>query len=647
MGKTTIARYFARELPKKLQSCWVVFLDLKKHTKSYFEDGQKKPSVVNFEFLIKLLNLQDDLEVKVFKHFYETRNVIFILDGFDEISPKFKECLLKIIITVKNSKNRLMITTRTHLSKVLENHLNVKALKLNPLQSKDGIELLTKLLCKRQKDENDGVVDELSAEGNAKNLYDKIRNSLTYVSLLDSPLLVTMISELDEEDLEDFNIYTLYERFLKKKIEIRNEKGPLVKDDIVKITMNSTDILQIHRKMALQLLLVDSLQIQKFKIDEEQITRIGLLYFDGENYQFVHRSFAEYFLANYLILNLKNGTTLIASDNFTNVFMSIVQSCMFYVEKRLVEAYLEETKNSLIGQFTVNFTIEETRDFVQASIHGGLENLMCVILANLELDNTQKLELLENPNQRAEGPKSNFFHYWSKVKGNIYTFIVLSDWAKTFMSHEKLHEMFFIQKDEFGESPFFATMINGELNKTGWKSLLTRVSGSLSNIDFNKLLLEKTNYGSLYLHVVPSELFPLFWNSDKVTLDVSNRKKLISATGQNGFNFLMIALQRDKEELVDCILKEAKELFTENELDEYLAFESTNNGTCFHIGARFSSWKVFENLLNFIKDYFDDSRLKSLLMQEDSSEQIILLVYAKVNRHKNTFLKAFSISIAV
>ena len=135
-----------------------------------------------------------------------------------------------------------MITTRTHLSKVLENHLNVEALKLNPLGREDAITLLTELLRKKQKNENDRDVDELWSEGKAEHLYDRFKRSFGYISAFNSPLIVTMITELDEEDLEDFNIYTLYERFLTKKIEIWIKKGPLVKDDNVKITMKSTDI---------------------------------------------------------------------------------------------------------------------------------------------------------------------------------------------------------------------------------------------------------------------------------------------------------------------------------------------------------------------------------------------------------------------
>ena len=87
---------------------------------------------------------------------------------------------------------------------------------------------------------------------------------------------------------------------------------------------------------------------------------------------------------------------------------------------------------------------------------------------------------------------------------------------------------------------------------------------------------------------MPSELFQLVWNSDEVTLHVSDRKKLLSKPGDGGFNFLMNALFWNRRALVDCILNEAKKLFTKEELNEYLASKSKDNETCLHIAARHS-----------------------------------------------------------
>ena len=202
--------------------------------------------------------------------------------------------------------------------------------------------------------------------------------------------------------------------------------------------------------------------------------------------------------------------------------------------------------------------------------------------------------------------------------------------------------MFFIHKNEHGDTPFYFTMVYDGLKNNEWESLLKRVSGSLSNIDFSKLLLEKDKFGMIYLHRTSLKLLQLIWNSIGVSLHESDRKKMLSAPGEKGFNFLMNALHKNRGELVDYVLKEAKKIFSKKgELRKYLEYESEDNETCLHIAASFSGWKVFENLWNFFKKNYPDSRLKSFLFKNSFYKQIILLVLAKKNRPNNSFIKDF------
>ena len=184
-------------------------------------------------------------------------------------------------------------------------------------------------------------------------------------------------------------------------------------------------------------------------------------------------------------------------------------------------------------------------------------------------------------------------------------------------------------------------MENDRIKKDSWESLLTRVSGFLSNIDFKTLLLEKDKRGGIYLHRTSLELFQLIWNSDEVKLDERVRKNFLSEPGEKGFNFLMSALHRNKEKLVDCVLKEAKKIFSKQEFHEYLTSNSDENETCLQIAASSGNWKVIENLWNIFKESSDHSRMKSFL-EEDLSGQKILLILAKMNRPKDKFIEDFS-----
>ena len=599
MGKTAIARYLTAKLQ---QSCWIGFLDLKKLAKKHFKGEQLNQPVVDFQFLMNLLILEDDLELKLFHYFYMTGNVIFVLDGFDEISSKFKEFSLKIIDIVKKSQNRLMITTRTHLSKDLEDHLKVEALKLNSLGREDEIILLEKLLDKRRIGGNSGGVDKLCDMKFFSILYANINITLKDSSIFGTPLLVKMISELDEENLTNFNIFTFYRHIVSKKIETRKEKEPLAETEGAKFL--TSNIKEIHREKALQLFFdEDFLQIEKSKINHEQITQIdGLLNFDGEDFQFLHRSFAEYFLADFLILNLGHEETLTSFKNFDKIFLEILHDNMFAMTRNFVEVQFEVIEKSLIVKFIKGLKIEDAKKIVQVLLRENLRNLLNAILTNLEFDEEQKLELLENSSKDAVGLKYNLFHYNIEESESNDIFLVLFNWAHDFVTEKKLNKMLFIQKGFNGQTNFGILLKKRSIQEKILEFLLTRASIFLSIDEFKNLLMEKdleNLSGAICLHKTSSEVFRLIWKFVEEKLDVSDRMQLLSAPGEKGFNFLMSAVFRNELELVDCILKEAKKIFSIGELNEYLRFKSKNSDTCFNIAARLLDFKIFEILINF------------------------------------------------
>lgn len=101
MGKTTSAIQLAKDLKVK-NTFWVIFIDLKQHTKVFVRDDQQQPDITEQTyFRLKLLKLKNIFEEKLFKIFYINKKVIFIIDGFDEISPYYKKFVMNILKTVK------------------------------------------------------------------------------------------------------------------------------------------------------------------------------------------------------------------------------------------------------------------------------------------------------------------------------------------------------------------------------------------------------------------------------------------------------------------------------------------------------------------------------------------------------------------
>lgn len=124
IGKSTLMKSIQKRYLNQDILSWVHFVDLKK----YVEDFEDIQEVVDFpEFFKKhIMHEYKEHEKLIFDHFYNYHNVVVLFDGFDEISPKYGESVLKIIKSFKAPNGILIISTRPHLAIDLKETLNVK-----------------------------------------------------------------------------------------------------------------------------------------------------------------------------------------------------------------------------------------------------------------------------------------------------------------------------------------------------------------------------------------------------------------------------------------------------------------------------------------------------------------------------------------
>jgi len=119
MGKTTV---LTKQIKKKLPAYWVVIIDLNEHTHAL--EAHAKQKIETIEFLCeKVLNLRYPFEKELFKQccqgLEETTEIVLMFDGFDEISPNYKETVLDLLQDLKSLKEpwleQLWVTTRPHI----------------------------------------------------------------------------------------------------------------------------------------------------------------------------------------------------------------------------------------------------------------------------------------------------------------------------------------------------------------------------------------------------------------------------------------------------------------------------------------------------------------------------------------------------
>jgi hypothetical protein len=108
MGKSTVLTHLSKRIKQKFPAKWLVRIDLNDHTDAFeaLKKGQiDKESEV--EFVSKeLLKLKPGLEVQLFKQCCEQKqkvNIVIMLDGFDEISPYYKQTVIALLQALRQT----------------------------------------------------------------------------------------------------------------------------------------------------------------------------------------------------------------------------------------------------------------------------------------------------------------------------------------------------------------------------------------------------------------------------------------------------------------------------------------------------------------------------------------------------------------
>lgn len=129
-----------------------------------------------------------------------------------------------------------------------------------------------------------------------------------------NPLIIKMIAEVCEETSTlntSLNFYGLFEKFVMIKRKIVNAKGEAVNDEFNKVLMQNS-INSMHQVYALKLIckeistdkcsLISKTQIFKQQINQDAISKMGILQiFSQNNFNFIHKTFGEFFFAQFLI----------------------------------------------------------------------------------------------------------------------------------------------------------------------------------------------------------------------------------------------------------------------------------------------------------------------------------------------------------
>ncbi|KAG5668788.1 hypothetical protein PVAND_016714 [Polypedilum vanderplanki] len=355
-GKTSTFKSIATRLKEKFIGKWIVFIDHKHHADVYrtcksIEWNQHKLA----QFISQdVLQLQE-FEQKIFEEFFVDGRVIVLL----EMNVFYQE-ILDFAVRIKElSKNQLWISSWPQHANKLEAAFKTTAFKLVLFNDENRREFFVKFLNSK------GITDELEIEERLKEIEDflQLRHKEDGFPF-DIPLMLRMVAEVYENSLNSptqkfssNNLFSLYQAFTTRTL------GSLASN-------SRLNIMQLHQKYALKEVfcrkkkndceeIVKSLQILAPRCgnNHKKIFTCGIMYkLERAKLKFIHKTFADFFVAQYIIDNVLNANM---SGNNTEaelrslLFLNIIRDsnrCHKTIH-RFLDNYIEMNEAELEERF--------------------------------------------------------------------------------------------------------------------------------------------------------------------------------------------------------------------------------------------------------------------------------------------------------
>ncbi|KAL7014726.1 hypothetical protein ACKWTF_016092 [Chironomus riparius] len=344
-GKTSTFEHLVGDLKVKYPSRWVFYIDLSRHVKLY------KINENVLDLLKNISKLNNDFEVRIFEECFKSGNLVLIWNGFDEISPTYNDFIVNIFKFIhKTTSNIQFISTRPLYSEQLRKEFKIRTWQLVPFDAEKKLEFLRKTLISKN-DEIDKNIQKIQ----------KIIQSLKFKDLnayfFNTPLILKLLTEISNQNITEANkikfkedqkpqkcyetpqqtlkfpqktskqtlnqdipnINKIFEFFIERKIEIYLQKSKN-SISIAKKLILSGSIKLIFQKFALLNefrifssttlgLKMKKLQIMQKELPHdlksEEISSFGILFINGKNeFEFSHKTLAEFFVAQYFIENI-------------------------------------------------------------------------------------------------------------------------------------------------------------------------------------------------------------------------------------------------------------------------------------------------------------------------------------------------------
>nr|XP_046470846.1 uncharacterized protein LOC124213529 isoform X1 [Neodiprion pinetum]XP_046470848.1 uncharacterized protein LOC124213529 isoform X1 [Neodiprion pinetum] len=416
MGKTTILTHFTTKMEENNPKMWVIRINLNDYTEALAREKSEcnvkagdEESVTKF-LVNDFLELKTEMERVILKYLIKVPgSVALLFDGFDEISPRYTETVIKMLKALKEySGVKLVVTTRPQMPSALESTLQTFSYAMEPFSREDQIDFLVRYwrnVC-NQVDETlqtlktrAGIV--LEEIGNAVsdrlNEFAGIALQTQLIGEIFAHENVNTVSVVNRDGFESdgrdcIKLADLYRMFFDRMFEIHCEEKLKVDPTILAVRGYAkklrAEFLENHRRLAMYTFLQEK-KSETWTLSAEEIVKVNKSIAEirrgdermgivtstiNQRVRFIHRTFLEYFVASYLFHSLKKSDANESTERLKEfILIKILQK----TECKVIRAFL----NDLLSEPPVNsifdapISTEEWEVYVSSRYYGPISKI--------------------------------------------------------------------------------------------------------------------------------------------------------------------------------------------------------------------------------------------------------------------------------
>ena len=662
MGKSTLLTYVSKQIKQKFPATWLVRIYLNDHTDALKELKEKqidKEKVTEF-VSEKLLKLKPGLETELFKLCCEQKQkvkTVIMLDGFDEISPFYKESVIDLLQALRQTEvEQLWVTTRPHLRKELEDELQQLSYTLEPFSEENQVEFLTKFwslkdwFIEMNNEEKEASYKKL--EIYAKELIKKLSTSISDKDrqFTGIPLQTRMLAEAFEEEVKKFHqsvesmpgllfkldLLELYRQFIERKYDIYQlEKGKAQVNTSVAMEQRERELRHMrrdHQLLALKVLFTEE-QVEMFQnnteifFSTEELTRIGIVQVseDGKPH-FIHRTFAEYCVADCLVNRLtegKNTSEQVQKFILKDIFLKL----NYEVIRVFINGLLSGSNHSDEVLKQCGSRVHDLGNYCVLLLHRAAQEGNGNIVAIL-LDSLQAAEHTDTLVQMllAKDDESKTAWIMATERGNLQVVEKLWDCANEKLTTEEIKINLLLATDDLGRTVLHMAAGTGRLEmlEKVWEWANEKLTTEQIN---EKLLLATDDLGRTVLHMVAVsgglEILQKVWEWAKEKLTTEEIKnKLLLATDKEGKNAFHIAANWSRLEILQKVWECSNDNLTKEEINNNLLLATDKEGrTVFHMAAMFGGLEILEKVWAWATEKLTTEEINNKLLLATDDER--------------------------